>query len=54
MLKDSGAMGTLMSGSGPTVFAIYSDKNKRELAFTKLSAKFGEKWKILRAENLAA
>lgn len=32
-LKDLGALGVLMSGSGPTVFAIFKDKEKARLAY---------------------
>ncbi len=32
-LKDLGALGVLMSGSGPTVFAIFKDEEKARLAY---------------------
>lgn len=35
-LKADGADGVLMSGSGPTVFAIFTDKEKAEKAFEGL------------------
>jgi len=53
-LMKLGAMGSQMTGSGPTVFAIYADKVKREAAYDKLISVHGEEWKIFKAENLAA
>lgn len=35
-LKKNGALNALMSGSGPTVFAIFDDENKARDAFAKL------------------
>lgn len=54
VLDEYGAMGSQMSGSGPTVFGIFADKNKLDSAYEKLADKYGDKWKIFKAENLAA
>lgn len=35
-LIEKGALGSMMSGSGPTVFGIFEDKEKAEIAFSKL------------------
>lgn len=39
--KDHGADGTLMTGSGPTVFAIYADVDKAQEAYEALEAEAG-------------
>ena len=36
-LMDSGAVGSMMSGSGPTVFGIFDDNGKAEIAYNKLN-----------------
>lgn len=36
IMRDSGSLGSLMSGSGPTVFGIFDDKEKIEFAYKKL------------------
>ena len=38
MLSEAGADGVLMSGSGPTVFSIFSDREKAELAAEMLKS----------------
>lgn len=38
MMMENGADGALMSGSGPTVFGLYSDKQKAEDAMEKIRA----------------
>lgn len=38
VFKENGAAGVLMSGSGPTVFAIFEDKEKAEIAISKVRA----------------
>lgn len=35
-MLEAGAMGSLMSGSGPTVFGIFDDENRARLAFEKM------------------
>ena len=37
MLRESGALGSLMSGSGPTVFGLYADRARAQTAFDLLS-----------------
>jgi len=54
LLVKNGAMGAQMTGSGPCVFGIFSDKEKAEKAFKKLQPKAEERnWKIFLTENLA-
>ena len=36
MLKDAGALGTLMSGSGPTVFGVFHSRDEAERAYNSL------------------
>lgn len=38
IMRDNGALGVCMSGSGPTVFGIFDDKQKAENAAKQLSA----------------
>ncbi len=40
VMRKSGSDACVMSGSGPTVFGIFSDKEKAEDAFNKLSKKY--------------
>ncbi|TJX12971.1 4-(cytidine 5'-diphospho)-2-C-methyl-D-erythritol kinase [Tissierella creatinini] len=40
MMKDNGALGALMSGSGSTVFGIFDDEEKMDYANRKLSENF--------------
>ena len=37
-MLECGALGSLMSGSGPTVFGIFEDKEKAEKAFAVLKS----------------
>ena len=41
-LKSSGALGAMMSGSGPTVFAFYDDMLKAQQAFIKMKSKYDD------------
>ncbi len=41
-LKGFGALGAEMSGSGPTVFGVFGDKNAAEAAYNDLSANYRE------------
>jgi 4-diphosphocytidyl-2-C-methyl-D-erythritol kinase len=50
LLLDHGALGALMSGSGPTVFGIFSSEEETKLA-EKALRKVGE-WTLLRAHSL--
>ena len=53
MLLSSGALGTLMTGSGPTVFGVFSTRKDAERAFTKLKHGVKEKgWITLKAHSL--
>lgn len=42
VLSDAGAEGALMSGSGPTVFGLFTDRDKRESARLRLEQVFNE------------
>lgn len=48
-LFDTGAAGALMSGSGPTVFGVFDDVLKRDVAFIKASK--NESWRVFAVEN---
>jgi 4-diphosphocytidyl-2-C-methyl-D-erythritol kinase len=53
MLLSAGALGALMTGSGPTVFGIFSGKREAEKAFKKLEDKVGRRgWIILKTHSL--
>ena len=45
-LKDSGATGAMMSGSGPTVFGLFDDKEKMDKAFESFEGEGYGKFKI--------
>ena len=49
-LLTHGAMGALMSGSGPTVFGLFSDIDKVHEAYNALSG--NNRWELFRAEML--
>lgn len=51
-LKDSGAVASLMSGSGPTVFGIYSNRIDRDRAFKLLESGLKDPFTVFRAEGL--
>jgi 4-diphosphocytidyl-2-C-methyl-D-erythritol kinase len=53
MIKN-GAIASLMTGSGPTVFGLFSDRIKLAQAFEKLARKRKDGWQVFMAENLAA
>lgn len=48
-LVSHGARGSLMSGSGPTVFGIFEDEKTRNQALEKITKK---NWKVYTAENV--
>lgn len=50
LLLSCGALGSLMSGSGPTVFGIFADKKDALRAEERLKAK--EKWAVFRAHSI--
>lgn len=49
MLLDNGAEGALMSGSGPTVFAVFEKVSMRDKV---LSLDFDKKWRVFAAESI--
>jgi 4-diphosphocytidyl-2-C-methyl-D-erythritol kinase len=53
MLLSAGALGALMTGSGPTVFGVFSGKREAEKAFKKLEDRVRRSgWIILKAHSL--
>lgn len=52
ILSRSGALGSLMSGSGPTVFGVFADRDKALSALDFLKSRLGEKYFIAMAEGL--
>jgi len=55
MLLSVGALGTLMTGSGPTVFGVFSGKREAEKAFKKLEGNVRRRgWIILKTYSLPA
>ncbi len=52
-LLSHGAEGSLMTGSGPTVFGIFSNKGRAENAYRELSAKYTERrWTVYLAKGI--
>ena len=41
-MKSSGAIGAMMSGSGPTVFAFFDDMLKAQKCFEKMKLKYSD------------
>jgi 4-diphosphocytidyl-2-C-methyl-D-erythritol kinase len=53
ILISAGAMGSLMTGSGPTVFGIFSDKEDALKAYKKITYRIrGTGWLVLKAHSL--
>ena len=53
MLLSAGALGALMTGSGPTVFGVFSGKREAEKAFKKLEDKVRRRgWIILKTHSI--
>jgi 4-diphosphocytidyl-2-C-methyl-D-erythritol kinase len=53
MLFSVGALGAMMTGSGPTVFGVFSGKGEAEKAFRKLEHKVRRRgWIILKTHSL--
>jgi len=53
MLLSSGAKGTLMTGSGPTVFGLFFSREKAEEAFKNLRRRVYKKgWEIFKAHSI--
>ena len=44
-MLENGALGALMSGSGPTVFGLFDDMDKMETAYSKLSQRIDKVYK---------
>ncbi len=55
-LKEVGALTSFVAGSGPTVYGVFKNQNKRDNAYARLSALFGKRLikanTILPGENL--
>ena len=49
-----GAIASLMTGSGPTVFGLFTDKVKLQKAYDRFLKKTKDGWKVFMAENVAA
>ncbi len=53
VLRSHGALGSLMTGSGPTVFGIFADEKAALNAYKSIRGKVGEKgWLVIRARSL--
>ncbi len=53
IMKGAGDGLTMMSGSGPTVFSLYEDREKAEIAFEKLKVQLrGKKYDVFCVSNL--
>jgi 4-diphosphocytidyl-2-C-methyl-D-erythritol kinase len=52
LLLRHGAMASQMTGSGPSVFGIFTDRVALEKASSKIEARSHKNWKIFRTESL--
>jgi 4-diphosphocytidyl-2-C-methyl-D-erythritol kinase len=53
MLYSAGALGALMTGSGPTVFGIFSEKEDASKAYRKVKSMVRERgWRVLKAQSI--
>jgi len=53
MLTSAGAMGALMTGSGPTVLGIFPGEKKATEAYQQFKKKVRERgWKVIRAHSI--
>jgi 4-diphosphocytidyl-2-C-methyl-D-erythritol kinase len=53
MLLSAGALGSLMTGSGPTVFGIFSEKGDASKAYQEVRRRVRDKgWTVLMAQSL--
>jgi len=53
MLYSAGALGSLMTGSGPTVFGIFSEKGDASKAYQEVRRRVRDKgWTVLMAQSL--
>ncbi len=53
MLSEAGALGTLMSGSGPTVFGLFETSESRDQGYDRLLRKKDPNWWVCKAESLS-
>lgn len=51
-LKEVGALSSFVSGSGPTVYGVFKNQAKRDAAYLKLSALFGNR--LIKANTLSS
>lgn len=51
-LMDVGAMGALMTGSGPTIFGVFDDRAVMENARKLMEAAAGSRWKVISTSGL--
>ncbi|MBI5598160.1 MAG: 4-(cytidine 5'-diphospho)-2-C-methyl-D-erythritol kinase [Deltaproteobacteria bacterium] len=54
ILMESGAMGAMMSGSGPTVFGVFRDEAKAVTARADIEARLGPPYRVFFARGLQA
>jgi 4-diphosphocytidyl-2-C-methyl-D-erythritol kinase len=55
MLYSAGALGASMTGSGPTVFGIFSDNGDSSKAYKKVERMVRERgWRVLKAQSIIA
>jgi 4-diphosphocytidyl-2-C-methyl-D-erythritol kinase len=55
ILLDAGALGALMTGSGPTVFGVFSEKEGALEAFRKVKRRIlRERWVVLNTHSISA
>jgi 4-diphosphocytidyl-2-C-methyl-D-erythritol kinase len=52
-LDHSGALGSLMSGSGPTVFGVYGSTKDRDQGYEVLQKEIDPKWWLCKCESLS-
>jgi 4-diphosphocytidyl-2-C-methyl-D-erythritol kinase len=55
ILLFAGALGAMMTGSGPTVFGLFPEAKRAETAYKKIGTMVGGKgWKVFRAHSITA
>ncbi len=55
VLYSAGALGALMTGSGPTVFGIFSEEGDASKAYKKVRRMVSERgWSVLKAQSITA
>ena len=50
-LKKTGAVAALMSGSGPTVYGLFSGREEAQSSFTRFARKYGDGVFLVRPYN---